>query len=185
MGILFYSDQAIGQLTVTRPLLKYKMRNVRRCHCCQAQFLPEGFSLHILSCVVVKRREERERESQLALKANESSLKGSRHFHNFRGSALYKRKVMTSLAQQSYSTGYARGSPPGFEGDLYLQQQFSRGEMPPRPCRYEDRSPRGESPEGRQSGGEDRPACDYATGAMAAASLQQYSSCIPGKVTLN
>lgn len=74
MGIHFHSDQAIGQLTMTRPLLKYKMRNVRRCHCCQAQFLPEGFSLHILSCVVVKRREEKRgrEKSQLALKANES-----------------------------------------------------------------------------------------------------------------
>lgn len=89
---------------------------------------------------------------------------------------------MTSLAQQSYPAGYARGSPPGFEGDLYLQQQFSRGEMPPRPCRYEDRSPRGESPEGRQSGGEDRPACDYATAPMASTSLHQYSSCISGKI---
>nr|CEI71552.1 Cs bLH 1 protein [Cupiennius salei] len=87
---------------------------------------------------------------------------------------------MTSLAQQSYPGGYARGSPPAFEGDLYLQQPFSRGDssMPPRPCRYEDRSPRGESPEGRQSGGEERPACDFATGTMS--SLHQYSSCIPG-----
>lgn len=143
------------------------------------------FSTHtLLCCCEEKRREEREREKSACFESKrEQSLKGSRHFHNFRGSALYKRKVMTSLAQQSYSTGYARGSPPGFEGDLYLQQPFSRGEMPPRPCRYEDRSPRGESPEGRQSGGEDRPACDYATGAMAAASLQQYSSCISGEIT--
>lgn len=93
---------------------------------------------------------------------------------------------MTSLAQQTYSASYARGSstPPVFEGDLY--QQYSRGEMPPRPCRYEDRSPtRGESPEGgMQSGGEERPACDYATGSMAA-SLHQYSSCISGKTKID
>ncbi|CAL1262026.1 unnamed protein product [Larinioides sclopetarius] len=88
---------------------------------------------------------------------------------------------MTSLAHQSYSGSYARGSPE-FEGELYASlQHFPRGEMPPRPCRYDESSPR-DSPDDRHSSGEERPACDYATSTShgMTTSLHQYSSCISG-----
>ncbi|XP_054716709.1 musculin-like [Uloborus diversus] len=87
---------------------------------------------------------------------------------------------MTSLAQQSYSGSFARGSPE-FEGELYSSvHHYPRGEMPPRPCRYDEASPRDSPDDHRHSGGEDRPTCDYAVShGMAASALHQYS-CISG-----
>ncbi|GIY85943.1 helix-loop-helix protein 13 [Caerostris extrusa] len=86
---------------------------------------------------------------------------------------------MTSLAHQSYSGSFARGSPE-FEGELYasLQQHYPRGDAP-RPCRYDESSPR-DSPDERHSSGEERPACDYAASHGMATSLHQYSTCISG-----
>ncbi|XP_035214712.1 basic helix-loop-helix transcription factor scleraxis-like [Stegodyphus dumicola] len=90
---------------------------------------------------------------------------------------------MTSLAHQSYTGSFARGSPE-FEGELYVQHYSRGGEMPPRPCRYEESSPR-DSPEERQtSSGEERPACDYATSStthgMTTSLHHQYPSCLSG-----